>query len=129
MNGTRTFVIVGANLAGGRAAETLRSEGFDGRIVLVGDEPDRPYERPPLSKEVVRGEQSSDTTFLRPEAFYDEQQIELRLGTRVTSLDPSSSTVTTSTGEEVAFDACLLATGGRPRTLDVPGAGLDGVRY
>jgi 3-phenylpropionate/trans-cinnamate dioxygenase ferredoxin reductase subunit len=113
----RTFVVVGANLAGGRAVETLRAEGFEGRIVLVGDEPDRPYERPPLSKELLRGEDTP--LFLRDEAFYDD--IDLRLGVRATKLDPSGS-LTLEDGEEIAFDACLLATGGRPRTLD----GVDG---
>ena len=122
----RTFVVVGANLAGGRAAETLRSEGFDGRLVLVGDEPDRPYERPPLSKEVIRRE--SGPVFLRDAGWYAEQDIELRLGVRATALDPSGS-ISLSDGETLGFDACLLATGGRPRALDVPGADLDGVHY
>ena len=121
----RTFVVVGANLAGGRAVEALRSEGFDGRVVLVGEEPDRPYERPPLSKEVVRGE--SDPVLLRDAEWYADNDIELRLGARATSLDPAGSV--TVDGEELAFDACLLATGGRPRILDVAGADLDGVRY
>ncbi len=114
---TRTFVVVGANLAGGRAAETLRQEGFDGRIVLIGDEPDRPYERPPLSKELLRGQETP--LFLRDASFYDV--FDLRLGTRVTKIDPSGS-VTLAHGEEIAFDACLLATGGRPRTLDIRSA-------
>jgi 3-phenylpropionate/trans-cinnamate dioxygenase ferredoxin reductase subunit len=121
----RTFVVVGANLAGGRAVETLRGEGFDGRIVLVGDEPHRPYERPPLSKEVVRGE--AEPVFLRETEWYADKEIELRLGSRATSLDPAGSL--TVDGESLAFDACLLATGGRPRSLDVPGADLEGVHY
>jgi len=112
----RTFVVVGANLAGGRAVETLRAEGFEGRIVLVGEEADRPYERPPLSKELLRGEEPPH--FLRDEAFYDG--IDLRLGVRATALDPSGS-LTLDDGSEIEFDACLLATGGRPRTLDVAG--------
>ncbi|MEX2393394.1 MAG: FAD-dependent oxidoreductase [Actinomycetota bacterium] len=124
----RTFVVIGANLAGGRAVETLRSEGFDGRIVLIGDEPSRPYERPPLSKEVVRGEKVADEVYLRPASFYEEQDIELRLGVGATALDPSG-TVTLADGAEIAFDACLLATGGRVRTLDVPGVDLAGVHY
>jgi 3-phenylpropionate/trans-cinnamate dioxygenase ferredoxin reductase subunit len=125
---SRTSVVIGANLAGGRAVETLRSEGFDGRIVLIGDEPDRPYERPPLSKEVVRSETPADEVFLRPASFYTEQEIELRLGVRATALDPAGS-VTLADGETIGFDSCLLATGGRVRTLDVPGAELDGVHY
>jgi 3-phenylpropionate/trans-cinnamate dioxygenase ferredoxin reductase subunit len=126
MRGMRTFVVVGANLAGGRAVETLRAEGFDGRVVLVGDEPDRPYERPPLSKEVVRRE--SDPVFLRDAGWYAEQEIELRLGVRATELDPAG-TVSLGDGSSLDFDACLLATGGRPRVLDVPGAELDGIHY
>ncbi len=124
----RTFVIVGANLAGGRAAEALRSGGTDGRIVLVGEEPDLPYERPPLSKEVVRGEVASDSVFLRSTEWYTDQQIELRLGVRATTIDPSGS-IGLDDGSTLGFDACLLATGGRVRTLDVPGADLPGVHY
>ena len=122
------MVIVGANLAGGRAAEALRSLGFDGRVVLIGAEPDRPYERPPLSKEVVRGEVPPASVFLRDEQWYAENDIELRLGVRATALDPSGS-LTLDDGDAIGFDAALLATGGRVRTLDVPGSELDGVRY
>lgn len=121
------FVVVGANLAGGRAVETLRAEGFDGRIVLIGAEPHRPYERPPLSKEVLRGEQVPAKAFLRDESWYAENGIEVRLGVRVTALDAAAKTLTLEDGERVAFDKCLLATGGRPRRLRVPGAELDGV--
>ena len=121
---TKTFVVVGANVAGGRAAETLRAEGFDGRVVLIGDEPDRPYERPPLSKEVVRAE--SDPVYLRDEDWYRSNEIELLVGVRATELDPSGS-VALDTGERLAFDACLLATGGRPRRL--PGTDIEGVHY
>jgi 3-phenylpropionate/trans-cinnamate dioxygenase ferredoxin reductase component len=124
----RTVVVVGANVAGGRAVEALRSDGFDGRVVLIGAEPDRPYERPPLSKEVVPGEVQGDSVFLRPPQWYDEQEIELRLGGRVRQLDPSGSVVLED-GTSLAFDACLLATGGRVRTLDVPGSELQGVHY
>jgi 3-phenylpropionate/trans-cinnamate dioxygenase ferredoxin reductase component len=119
---TRTFVVVGANLAGGRAVETLRAEGFDGRIVLIGDEPDRPYERPPLTKEVLRGD--AEPVFLRPDDWYASNEIETLFGVRVTSLDPSGS-VALRDGSRIGFDACLLATGGRPRRLDV----LEGAYY
>jgi 3-phenylpropionate/trans-cinnamate dioxygenase ferredoxin reductase subunit len=122
---TKTFVVVGANLAGGRAVETLRTEGFDGRVVLVGAERDRPYERPPLSKDVLRGE--SDPVFLRDEEWYAANEIDLRLGVRVTDLDPAG-TARLDTDETIAFDACLLATGGRPRRLH-SGAVPDGVHY
>src|SRR5919106_710543 len=87
----QTFAVVGANLTGGRAVEGLRKEGFDGRIVLVGEEPDRPYFRPPLSKDVLRGESSADSVFVHPEEWYAEHEVELRLGVRATALDPSGS--------------------------------------
>jgi 3-phenylpropionate/trans-cinnamate dioxygenase ferredoxin reductase subunit len=124
----QTFVIVGANLTGGRAAEGMRKAGFEGRIVLIGEEPVRPYFRPPLSKDVLRSESEPDSVFVHPEQWYSEHDVELRLGMRATALDPSGS-VTLSTGETIAFDRCLLATGGRPRTLDVPGADLEGIHY
>ncbi len=125
----RTFVVVGANLAGGRAVETLRQEGFDGRIVLIGEEPDRPYERPPLSKEVIRSEAEPSSVFLRDAGWYDEQRIELQLGVAVTAIDAASKTLTLSGGGTLGYDSCLLATGGRVRRIDVPGEKLDGIRY
>lgn len=122
-----TFAIVGANLAGGRAAETLRAEGFDGRIVLIGAEPHRPYERPPLSKEALRGEAPYEKAFLCSEEWYVENDIELRLGVTATEFDPAAREIGLDGGERVAFDKLLLATGGRVRRLAVPGADLDGV--
>lgn len=126
MTAKQTVVIIGASLAGGRAAETLRTEGFDGRIVLIGEEPDRPYERPPLSKEVLRGEWDREKVFLRPAEWYADNDIELMLGARAHMLDLAEKTVMAG-GTLVPFDACLLCTGGRPRALDVPGATLPGV--
>jgi 3-phenylpropionate/trans-cinnamate dioxygenase ferredoxin reductase subunit len=122
-----TCVVVGGNLAGGRAAETLRAAGFGGRVVLVGAEPDRPYERPPLSKAFLRGRQSQDALYLRPEGWYAEHGIELRLGTRATRLDLAARTVELDRGGPLGYDRLLLATGSRMRRLDVPGAGLDGI--
>lgn len=124
-----TLVVIGANLAGGRAVETLRQEGFDGRVVLVGDEPDRPYERPPLSKQVLRSEAEPSSVFLREESWYAEHDVDLALGRRAVRLDPEVRRIVLDDGEELGYDSCLLATGGRPRILEVPGAGLDGVRY
>jgi len=124
----RTFVVVGANLTGGRAVEGLRKEGFDGRIVLIGEEPDRPYFRPPLSKDVLRGESSADSVFVHPEEWYADHDVELMLGVRAEALDPDGS-LELSNGESLGFDRCLLATGGRPRVLDVPGKDLDGIYY
>ncbi len=122
-----SFVIVGASLAGARAAETLREEGFDGRIVLVGAEPEPPYERPPLSKEYLRGESDRAKTHVHPEGFYEQHNIELLLGRTVTGLAPDRRLITIDGGETLPFDRLLLATGAEPRRLTVPGAELAGV--
>jgi 3-phenylpropionate/trans-cinnamate dioxygenase ferredoxin reductase subunit len=122
-----TVVVVGASLAGGTAAATLRDEGFDGRIVLIGDEPDLPYQRPPLSKTYLRAEAARDTLLVRPDDWWGGQSVETRLGTRVTAIDAASRTVMLAGGEPIAFDRCLIATGVRNRPLSVPGADLEGV--
>jgi 3-phenylpropionate/trans-cinnamate dioxygenase ferredoxin reductase component len=122
-----TVVVVGASLAGGTAAATLRDEGFDGRIVLIGDEPDLPYQRPPLSKTYLRGEASRDDLLVRPDDWWTEAAVETRLGRRVDTLDAATRTVVLSDGEAVRFDRCLIATGVRNRALEVPGADLEGV--
>jgi 3-phenylpropionate/trans-cinnamate dioxygenase ferredoxin reductase subunit len=124
-----TFVIVGASLAGAKAAETLREEGFDGRIVLVGEEPERPYERPPLSKDYLRGEFEGDAPFVHDEGFYAEREIELRSGVQATAIDIGARQVELEGGERIGFERLLLATGATPRRLPVPGAGLEGVHY
>ena len=126
---TKAFVIVGASLAGAKAAETLRAEGFDGRIVLIGEEERRPYERPPLSKEYLRAEKDFDAAAVHPAGFYDEHDIELRTSTVVRALDPTDRSVTLTSGERVAYDRLLLATGTAPRRLSVEGADLEGVLY
>ena len=126
---TATQLIVGAGLAGAKAAETLRTEGFDGRIVLIGDESELPYERPPLSKQVLRGEEADSSASVHDAAYYRDNDIELRLGTRVDSLDVAASTVTTNDGEPIGFERLLLATGAAPRRLQLPGANLDGIHY
>jgi len=123
----RTFVIVGASLAGATAAATLRSEGFDGRIALIGAEPLAPYERPPLSKEYLRGEQPLEDAFVRPPEWYAEQEIDARFGTRAVQIDVREREVVLAGGERIAFDRLLMATGSRNRSLDAPGAGLPGV--
>ncbi|MEV4132385.1 FAD-dependent oxidoreductase [Dactylosporangium sp. NPDC049742] len=126
----RTFVIVGASLAGAKAAETLRAEGFTGRIVLIGEETERPYERPPLSKGYLQGDKDArEKAFVHPESWYAENGVDLRLATRVTRVDPSAHTVTLDGVDELHYDKLLLTTGSRVRTLDVPGADLTGVRY
>jgi 3-phenylpropionate/trans-cinnamate dioxygenase ferredoxin reductase subunit len=123
----RTFVIVGASLAGATAAATLRGEGFDGRIALIGAEPLAPYERPPLSKEYLRGEQPLEEAFVRPPEWYAEQEIDARFGTRAVQIDVREREVVLAGGERIPFDRLLMATGSRNRSLDAPGAGLPGV--
>jgi 3-phenylpropionate/trans-cinnamate dioxygenase ferredoxin reductase subunit len=127
MSARRTFVIVGAGLAGAKAAETLRDEGFDGRVVLVGAEPERPYERPPLSKEYLRGEVGREKVYVHREAFYAERDIELRLGRTAVEVDTARAVVVLDDGDRLAYDRLLLAPGAEPRRLSVPGADLDGV--
>ena len=125
----QTFVILGASLAGAKAAAELRERGFDGRVVLVGAESERPYERPPLSKEYLQGKSERQKAYVHDEGFYDQQDIELRLGTAAESIDPASATVSLAGGEELPYDALLLTTGAQPRVISVPGAELDGVHY
>lgn len=112
-----TVLIVGAGLAGARAAETLRAEGFDGRVLLVGEEPVAPYERPALSKGFLAGTRDEESLLLRPPSFWDDRAIELRLGQHVVSADPAARRVRTRHGAELCFDALVLATGARPRRL------------
>ncbi|HZU72054.1 MAG TPA: FAD-dependent oxidoreductase [Acidimicrobiales bacterium] len=125
----RSFVIVGASLAGAKAAETLRAEGFDGRVVLVGEESFLPYERPPLSKDFLRGESPREKAYVHPEGFYAEQGIELILSRRATALDISAAEVVLEDGERIRYDSLLLATGSQVRRLTVPGAERRGVHY
>jgi 3-phenylpropionate/trans-cinnamate dioxygenase ferredoxin reductase subunit len=125
----KTFVIVGASLTGAKAAETLREAGFGGRIVLVGAESERPYERPPLSKDYLRGEVGREAAYVHDVGFYDANEIELRLGRTVVALDTGAAEVRLDDGERLAYDRLLLATGAEPRRLAVPGAELDGVHY
>jgi 3-phenylpropionate/trans-cinnamate dioxygenase ferredoxin reductase subunit len=124
-----TFVIAGAGLAGAKAAETLRTDGFEGRVVLIGAEFERPYERPPLSKDHLRGEDDVEGLYVHPPGFYAEHAIELRTGSQVTSLDPGRRRVALDDGEQLAYDALLLATGADARRLTIPGADLDGIHY
>ena len=127
MASPRSIVIVGASLAGAKAAETLREEGYDGRLVLVGDEPERPYERPPLSKDFLQGKAERDAAYVHDAGFYAEKDIELRTGTRATAVDPAGRSVTLEGGERLEWDRLLIATGAEPRRLPVPGADLEGV--
>jgi 3-phenylpropionate/trans-cinnamate dioxygenase ferredoxin reductase subunit len=129
MTTDRTFVIVGASLAGAKAAETLRAEGFDERVVLIGAEDERPYERPPLSKDYLRGEAERETVYVHPEGFYAEHDIELRLGRTAVSLNVAGRELALDDGERLRYDRLLLATGAEPRRLSIPGGDLEGVLY
>ncbi len=127
MSDVETVVIAGAGLAGAKAAEALRKDGFDGRILLFGSEAHRPYLRPPLSKEYLRGEDELDKVFVHPEAWYGEQRVELEPSTTVAAIEPGARAVVLDDGRRVGFDRLLIATGSEPRRLDVPGDELDGV--
>jgi 3-phenylpropionate/trans-cinnamate dioxygenase ferredoxin reductase component len=125
----QTFVIVGAGLAGAKAAETLRSEGFTGRVILIGDERDHPYERPPLSKGFLIGSAERDSVFVQQTGWYAENDIELHLGQPVVHLDRTAKTVRLGDGTTLQYDKLLLATGAEPRRLDIPGTDLVGVHH
>jgi 3-phenylpropionate/trans-cinnamate dioxygenase ferredoxin reductase subunit len=124
-----SHVIVGAGLTGAKAAETLRAEGFTGRVVLVGAEPDLPYERPPLSKGYLLGRDDRASVFVHDEKWYAEQKIEVLTGRRVTALDRAAHEIELAGGERLGYTKLLLATGASPRRLRVPGNDLKGVHY
>jgi 3-phenylpropionate/trans-cinnamate dioxygenase ferredoxin reductase subunit len=125
----RTLVIAGASLAGAKAAEAARDSGFDGRVVLAGGERELPYERPPLSKAVLRGEEPPESTRVHDEGWYAANDVELLTGRTVETLDLGTGKVTLDGGEDLPFSAVVLATGAEPRRLDTPGADLAGVHY
>jgi NADPH-dependent 2,4-dienoyl-CoA reductase/sulfur reductase-like enzyme len=129
MPGESTYVIVGASLAGAKAAETLREERFDGNIVLLGEEHERPYERPPLSKGYLLGKEDKSSVYVHEEPWYAENGVDLRLGVRATALDLGARQVSLGDGETVGYDRLLLTTGASPRRLSIPGADLEGVVY
>lgn len=122
-----TFVIVGASLAGGTAAVTLRQDGFDGEVILIGAESKPPYERPPLSKQYLRGEAPFDKALVRPTDFYEQNRIDTRLSVRATRVDPAARVVDLDTGEVVHYDKLLIATGVRNRRPPIPGLDMPGV--
>jgi NADPH-dependent 2,4-dienoyl-CoA reductase/sulfur reductase-like enzyme len=131
-----TFVIVGGGLAGAKAAETLRAEGFDGEVVLFGDEPEVPYERPPLSKGYLLGKAARESAFVHDAEWYAEHNVDLRTGVTVEAIDPAAHSVSfrgdglpVPPRDTLTYDKLLLATGASPRLIDIPGAALDGVRY
>src|SRR5262245_48905224 len=120
------MVILGGGIAGGNAAATLRDEGYQGRVVLISREPTVPFGRPPLSKTYLRSEEELDGWFVRPADWYDDDDVE-RLEAEVAAVDPAAHTVTMQSGEDVEYQKILIATGGRNRNFDVPGAELPGI--
>ena len=129
MSAEPAFVIVGASLAGAKAAETLREEGFGGAVVLIGAEEEHPYERPPLSKGYLLGKDDRESIFPLADGWYAEHDVDLRRGVTVTSIDRAAHRVTLEDGQLVPYDRLLITTGASPRRLNIPGADLDGVRY
>ncbi|MEU4497361.1 FAD-dependent oxidoreductase [Streptomyces sp. NPDC023998] len=125
----RTFVIVGGGLAGAKAAETLRAEGFTGRVILIGDERDHPYERPPLSKGYLSGKEERDSVFVHEPGWYAQADVELHLGQTVVAVDPEAKSVRLGDGTVLHYDKLLLATGAEPRRLEIPGTELAGVHH
>lgn len=123
------FVIVGAGQAGAQAALTLRQQKFEGDITLLGDEPDYPYQRPPLSKKYLSGELDHQRLLLKPEKFYGDRSIETRLGAAATAIETSGQSVTLEDGSSIGYDRLLLATGSRVRRIDCPGCELPGIHY
>jgi 3-phenylpropionate/trans-cinnamate dioxygenase ferredoxin reductase subunit len=124
-----TYLIVGASLAGAKAAQTLREQGFDGPLVLIGEERERPYERPPLSKDYLQGKAERETIYVHPAGWYADHDVDLRLGVAVTGVDPAAHEVTLADDTRVRYAKLLLTTGSTPRRLPVPGAELDRVLY
>ncbi len=124
-----TIVIVGAGHAAGQAAASLRQQGYEGEVVIIGDEPHIPYQRPPLSKQYLSGEQGIERVYLRPEKFYAAKNITVKTGVRVVQIDTAAQTVTTDGSETLAYEKLLIATGSRPRRLNIPGGDLPGIHY
>ena len=124
-----TIVIVGGGHAAGQAAASLRQEKYEGEILIIGDEPHIPYQRPPLSKQYLSGEYGLDRVHLRPARFYESKAIDVRSGVRVERIDPDSRAVACSDGAEIGYHKLLLATGARPRKLAAKGGDLAGIHY
>ena len=123
------FVIVGGGHAAGQAAASLRQEGYEGEVVIVADEPHIPYQRPPLSKQYLAGEQGLERVYLRAAKFYADKEVDVRMSARVAGIDRAAQTVVLEDGATLGYEKLLLATGARPRILDMPGADLAGIHY
>ncbi len=126
---SETIIVLGAGHAGAQIVDSLRGGGFDGKLILIGDEAHRPYDRPATSKELLSGGVDIDRIYLKREQFYTDKHIDLRLEVTATAIDRAKRTVTLSTGEALSYDKLVIATGARPRKLQAPGADLDGVFY
>jgi 3-phenylpropionate/trans-cinnamate dioxygenase ferredoxin reductase subunit len=124
-----TFVLIGGGLAGAKAAEALRTQGYEGRIVLVAEEPEPPYERPPLSKGYLLGSAEREKARVHEPGWYEEHGVDLRTGVCAVALDPAGHRVDLDSGEAIDYHKLLLATGSSPRRLSLPGADLEGVHY
>src|SRR5260370_30813124 len=124
-----SFVIVGASLAGAKAAETLRAEGFGGAVVLVGAEKERPYERPPLSKGYLLGKDDRNVIYVHEEGWYAEHEVDLRRGAVAVAVDPARRRVGLARGAAIGYGKLLITTGSSPLRLQVPGGDLEGVCY
>ncbi|MFJ8024752.1 NAD(P)/FAD-dependent oxidoreductase [Streptomyces sp. NPDC096311] len=129
MSGVNPFVIVGGGLAAGTAVEALRERGYDGRLLVIGDERERPYIRPPLSKGYLLGKEDRESIYVHPENWYADHDVDLLLGTTVRTVDPRAALVELEGGRRIAYARLLLATGSTPRRLPVPGADLENVLY
>ncbi len=129
MAGKQAYVIVGASLGGAKGAEALRASGFDGPLILIGAETELPYERPPLSKDYLQGKADRQTIYAHPREWYDEADVDLRLGVPVTHIDRAAHEVSLADGSSIGYAKLLLTTGSSPRRLQLPGADLDGVFY
>ena len=123
------MVIIGAGHAAGQAAASLRQEKYEGPITIIGDEPHIPYQRPPLSKQYLAGEQGIERVYLRPEKFYHDKDVTLKLGVTATAIDRDSQSISLDNGETVDYDKLIIATGSRPRKLSIPGSDLGGIHY
>jgi len=123
------IVIIGAGQGAGQAAASLRQQGYEGSVTILGEEPYPPYQRPPLSKQYLAGELPLERVYVRAEKFYADKNIDLRTNTRVTALDVNAKTVTTEAGESIPYDKLMIATGSRPRQLNIEGSNLNGIHY
>lgn len=123
------MVIIGAGQGAGQAAASFRQEGYEGEVIVLGEEAYPPYQRPPLSKAYLSGDLPLEKVYVRAEKFYADKNIDMRTNTRVTSIDPDGHTVTTAAGDTIAYEKLMIATGSRPRILNIEGSDLAGIHY